>query len=278
MKSELELLLEQNHIDINSEEFQMKFAKIFKEKLKENIRNMDVSQLDDAVSVLLKVGFAESNEEKLSYIHRALELDPDCLGAKLMLAEFKETAFEAVNYLEEVLEDAKGRLIKEGYFKKQNIGHFMEHLDTSSYISGLYALMFLYRDLNGYKRAIYLGEEMKRLDDTDHKHVHFDLLGLYAQVEDDQKINKMCKNCNDKCILYFIVMMVLYFKKGNFRKAKEYLEEVMKINPYFVSYFDNNNDKPASKEENEIFRIVDNYCYLFENDFLKEFIVKKGNV
>ena len=278
MKSELELLLEQNHIDINSEEFKVKFAEVFAQKLKENIEKTDLSTVDNSFTALLKISTSKNDEERLACINRALEIDPDCLEAKLLLTEYKKGHFETIKYLKKILEEARVKLTKEGYFKKQNIGHFMDEMSTASYIAGLYELMLFYIDLDGFKRAIYLGEEMKRLDHTDAKHVHFDLLGLYAQVDDDQKINKMCKNCDNKCILYYIARMVLYFKKGNFKKAKEYLEEIIKINPFFITYFEDEVDEPKDAKEVEVFKIVSNYYYLFENDYLKEFIVKKGDV
>lgn len=168
-----------------------------------------------------------------------------------------EDVFEAITSLEQELESEKNKLIQTGILKKSNIGHLASILEGQEYIDGLYHLMILYIEIYGFKRAINIGEEMLRLDREYMPHLHAIVVSLYAYFEDDAKINKVCKKCNRPCIIYFISMMIVYYKKGNFSKAKEYLELINRTNKTFIPYFEG---KKVRGEEAE------------------EFIIKRGNV
>ena len=138
-------------------------------------------------------------------------------------------------------------------------------------------LMILYIEIYRYKRAINIGEEMLRLDREYMPHLHAIVVSLYAYFEDDAKINKVCKKCNRPCIIYFISMMIVYYKKGNFSKAKEYLELINRTNKTFIPYFEGK--KVRGEEADIVIHFVKELNYLFDTaPYIKEFIIKRGNV
>ena len=188
-----------------------------------------------------------------------------------------EDVFEAITSLEQELESEKNKLIQTGILKKSNIGHLASILEGQEYIDGLYHLMILYIEIYGFKRAINIGEEMLRLDREYMPHLHAIVVSLYAYFEDDAKINKVCKKCNRPCIIYFISMMIVYYKKGNFSKAKEYLELINRTNKTFIPYFEGK--KVRGEEADIVIHFVKELNYLFDTaPYIKEFIIKRGNV
>ncbi len=188
-----------------------------------------------------------------------------------------DNKFEAIVELEEMLNMKKEELISAGILKKTNIGHLADILEGQEYIECLYQLMVLYIEINGFKRAINIGEEILRLDREYFPHLHAIVVTLYAYFEDDNKVNKICKKCDKPCIIYFISMMIMYYKKGNFSKAKEYLELVERVNSCFIPYF---KGKKVKGEEGEIINgLVKDFDYLFNSaPFIKDFIINKGNI
>lgn len=188
-----------------------------------------------------------------------------------------EDVFEAITSLEQELESEKNKLIQTGILKKSNIGHLASILEGQEYIDGLYHLMILYIEIYGFKRAINIGEEMLRLDREYMPHLYAIVVSLYAYFEDDAKINKVCKKCNRPCIIYFISMMIVYYKKGNFSKAKEYLELINRTNKTFIPYFEG---KEIEREEADIvIHFIKELNYLFDTaPYIKDFIIKRGNV
>ena len=188
-----------------------------------------------------------------------------------------EDVFEAITSLEHELESEKNKLIQAGILKKTNIGHLASILEGQEYIDDLYHLMILYIKIYGFKRAINIGEEILRLDSLYMLHLHAIVVSLYAYFEDDVKINKVCKKCNRPCIIYFISMMIVYYKKGNFSKAKEYLELIEQTNSAFGPYF--KGKKVKGEEANVVISMVKEFNYLFDTaPYIEEFIAKKGKV
>lgn len=188
-----------------------------------------------------------------------------------------EDVFQAITSLEQELESEKNHLIQAGILKKSNIGHLASIYEGQEYIDNLYHLMILYIEINGFKRAINIGEEILRLDSGYMLHLHAIVVSLYACFEDDVKINKVCRKCNRPCIIYFISMMIVYYKKGNFSKAKEYLELIEQTNSAFIPYF--KGKKVKGEEARVVMDMVEELDYLFDTaPYIKDFIIKRGNV
>ena len=184
-----------------------------------------------------------------------------------------EDVFHAITSLEQELESEKNKLIQAGILKKSNIGHLSSIYEGQEYIDNLHHLMILYIEINGFKRAINIGEEILRLDSLYMQHLHAIVVSLYAYFEDDVKINKVCKKCNRPCIIYFISMMIVYYKKGNFSKAKEYLKLIEQTNSAFIPYF--KGKKVEGEEANIVISMVKELNYLFDTaPYIKDFIIK----
>ena len=228
------------------------------------------------INYITKATHADNEKDRIKYAKKALKEDPDCLEAKVLLAKSKNR-FEAIKELEEILEEEKDRLIKIGILKKKNVGSFALTLEGMLYIDAMYELMLLYMEINGFKRAIYLGEEIMRLDSNYMPHLHSIVVSLYAYFEDEQRINKICKNCGRPCIIYFISMMTVYYKKGNFKKAQEYLDLINRTNSCFIPYFKGKRVK--GEEADVVLNIVKDFNYLFDSTpYIDEFIKMGGNI
>ena len=226
----------------------------------EYITNMDMDQ--DELKELTKV-FHEVYDHEDPFYDKAM-------SAK------DKSVFEAIRELEEMLEEERVRLTNLGILKKGNLGRVSSTYEGEAYIDGLNELMLLYLEIHGYKRALYLSEEIDRLDHENKPHMHAIYVSLCAYFEDEQKIKKVCKNCNRPCIIYFMSMMVLYFKRGNFDKAKEFLNLINSTNNTFIPFFQGK--KIKGEEAQIVLSVVKDFDYLFDNQYIKEFIKNRGNV
>ena len=188
-----------------------------------------------------------------------------------------KSIFSKIRYLEEVIKKKREELVRSGVFKKSNLGSLSSIPDGAAYIDTLYELMKMYVEIRGFKKAINIGEEIMRLDNDYMPHVHAIVVSLDAYFEDEGRIFKICRKCNRPCIIYFVSMMIVYYKKGNFKKAQEYLELVNKVNSCFIPYF---KGKKIKGEEADIVRsIIKDFDYLIDSaPHIDEFIIKKGNV
>lgn len=218
----------------------------------------------------------------LKYVHKALELYPDCFLAKVCLIA-NQDIFDYIVHLEEMLSVEEKRLNNTGFMKKYRKG-LVFTLDGEDYLKGMNELIQTYMKIGGFFKASKLAEKILLLDNTDVLGVRFVLAGLYALLEEESKLIKLYHSRKEEYIPYYLSFMCLYYKRGDFKKAKEYLELIEKKNPYFVSYVEKNLEQKTPEnvklgEESEVIMILDEMHYLIDFiPYIKDFIIKRGNV
>ena len=117
-----------------------------------------------------------------------------------------------------------------------------------------------------HNKAIQVGEEMLRLNKNDNLGIRFQLMPLYAKMCNEMKALKLYKQGADeqKSSFYLLALALLYFKLGDWPKAKSYLETLKQEYPItkklirsikkgdqsiFQPYLDNPPYAPFSDEE-----------------------------
>ena len=114
--------------------------------------------------------------------------------------------------------------------------------------------------------------------------VRMTLAGLYACLEEESKLVKLYRSRKEKYIPYDLSFMCLYYKRGDFDKAKEYLEVIEQKNAFFIPYVLENKEKEKPKgakvgTENEVITVLTEMKYLIDSTYhIKDFIIKRGNV
>ena len=221
-------------------------------------------------------------KHNLKDIHKTLEIYPDCFLAKVYLALDKDK-WVLIRDLEEMIDQEEKRLYKTGFMKKYKTGLEFT-LDGEDYLKGINELIKAYIEIGGFFRASKLAEKILLLDKTDILAIRFVLAGLYALLEEESKLVKLYRSRKENYLPYDLSFMCLYYKRGDFRKAKEYLELIDKKNPYFISYVEKGIEKEIPKnaklgEESEVITVITEMGYLIDfTPHIKEFIIKRGNI
>lgn len=221
-------------------------------------------------------------KHNLRDIHKTLEIYPDCFLAKVYLALDKDK-WVLIRDLEEMIDQEEKRLYKTGFMKKYKKGLEFT-LEGEDYLKGINELIKAYINIGGFFRASKLAEKILLLDKTDILAIRFVLAGLYALLEEESKLVKLYRSRKENYLPYDLSFMCLYYKRGDFRKAKEYLELIDKKNPYFISYVEKGIEKEIPKnaklgEESEVITVITEMGYLIDfTPHIKEFIIKRGNI
>ena len=263
------------------EKTDIKNEKELNEKLQEFIQKYNAGEieykntiLDDAYELLNKAENTKSKTQAIKYAKEAYNMCPSCFDAVLFQVHLEDNPLKRWKLLEEGLEFEKDRLEKEKYFKKDNIGHFYGIYKTRPYIRGLFTKAD-YLILDGkIKQARDVCKEILRLNENDNIGARYLLMAIYAFLEEENDMLKLYKKYYEENLEMLFPLFILYYKQGNDKKAKEYLDKINKANPNFIKFF-----KGTMKENKNVPKRY--YCkgdssevimYFTQYDFLVETI------
>jgi len=193
--------------------------------------------MDKAYELLEKADNAKSKKQAIKYAKEALEVCPDCFDAVLFLADLEDNIIKKEKILDEGLEREKERLTEEGYFEEDNIGIFYGMFETRPYIRGLYIKALLSAKLGKMKIARDVCEEILRLNENDNTGARYLLMAVYSFLEEEDNVLKLYKKYKEEDLMMLAPIMILYYKQSNYKKAKEYLKKIDKVNPNFRKFF-----------------------------------------
>ena len=249
------------------------------EKLQEFIKKYNAGEmdyentiLDEAYELLEKAENTKSKTQAIKYAKEAYETCPDCFDAILFQVHLEDNPLKRWKLLDEGLEAEKNRLTKEKYFDKENIGHFYGIFETRPYIRGLYAKAD-YLILDGkIKQARDVCKEILRLNENDNTGARYLLMAIYAYFEEENDMLKLYKKYPEENLEMLFPLFILYYKQGNDKKAKEYLDRINKANPHFIKFFKGtmkeNTDIPyrhyAKGDSSEVIMYFREYDFLVE--------------
>lgn len=222
--------------DCSEEELNEKLQE-FIEKYNNNEIEYESTNLDKAYELLEKAQNARSKKQALKLAKEAYETYPECFDAVIFLADLEEDEQKKVEILENGLIKEKERLEKEGYFEKDNIGHFYGIFETRPYIRGLNAkAIFLVTD-GKLKQARDVCKEILRLNEHDNIGARYLLMAIYATLEDEKECLSLYKKYDEESFSMVFPLFVLYYKLGDDKKANDYLSKVNKLNKHLVEFF-----------------------------------------
>ncbi len=228
--------------------------------------------LDDAYELLGKAENAKSKIQALKYAKEAYEKCSDCFDAIIFQTHLENNPLKRWKLLDDGLTAEKNRLLKEEFFKKDNIGNFYGIFETRPYIRGLYTKAD-YLVLDGkIKQARDVCKEILKLNENDNMGARYLLMAIYAFLEEENDMLKLYKRYPEENLGMLFPLFALYYKKGNDKKAKEYLDKINKENPHFLKYFNNtikeNKDMPASYyspgDSSEVIMYFNEYFFLID--------------
>lgn len=193
--------------------------------------------LDDAYELLEQAENAKTKNQALKLAKEAYKMCSACFDAVLFQVDLEENSIKREKMLNEGLDFEKNRLEKEGYFQKDNIGHFYGIFETRPYIRGLYIkASYLITD-GKIKQARDICMEILRLNNNDNTGARYLLMAIYAYLEEEKEMLKLYKKYPEEDLEMLFPQFAIYYKLGKDKEAKELLERINKSNPNFIKLF-----------------------------------------
>lgn len=171
---------------------------------------------------------ATSMKDALKYAKEALKLDPHNYDAEAMIIDLKaKDETKLVRDLAKAVERATRHMEEEGYFEDEDIGHFWGILETRPYmrLRGKYVHSLLQCGMICQARREC--EELLRLCENDNMGMRYQLMHIYAYFEDEEAalaLHKRFDSYDETEML--LPLSILYYKKGNYTKAAQYLRKL----------------------------------------------------
>lgn len=241
----LQEFLKDNNVK-NIDEANEKFQEFIK-KYNNNEIEYKNTPLDDAYELLEEAENAKTKSQSIKLAKKAYEICPECFEAILFQVDLEEDSIKRMNLLNEGLSVEKERLEKQNYFTKDNMGIFYGMFETRLYIRGLYSKA-TYLLLDGkIKQARDICKEILKLNKNDNTGARYLLMAIYAYLEEENELLKLSKKYPEESLETLFPLFALYYKIGDDKKAKEYLNRINKANPHFLKLF-----KGTIKEDKDI--------------------------
>ena len=172
-----------------------------------------------------------SKKKSVEYLHKALELEPDNLDARLQLIlRTAEQPDERRLALQELLDAADKQMEKSGAFKEY-AGEFWTAFETRPYMRVRYTYFDVLISCGMMRRAIDEGQRLLELCENDNLGVRYQLMHLYAYMEDEMHalaLHKQFDSYEETQML--LPLAVLYYKLNQFDKAEDYIKRLAKAN------------------------------------------------
>ncbi len=247
------------------------------EKIKEFIEKYNNGEmeykntpLDDAYEILEEAQYAANEKAAIKLAKKAYEMSPECFDAILFQCDLEKNAKKRMKLLNEGLEFEKNRLTKQKYFDKENIGIFYGIFETRPYIRGLVIKAEYLLEEGKLRQATNICKEVLTLNENDNLGARYLLMAIYATLEEEKDMLDLYKKYPEEDLEMLFPLFALYYKIGNDKKAKEYLNRIDKCNANFVKYF-KGTIKQSEKvnpgyysrgDSSEIFMYLERYDYL----------------
>ena len=173
--------------------------------------------------------WAASRKKRAEYLHKALELEPDNLDARLQLImrATDDQIEEQLLALQELLEAADKQMEKAGAFKEY-ASEFWTAPETRPYMRVRCTYFDVLIACGMMRRAIDEGQRLLELCENDNLGVRYQLMHLYAFMEDEMHALALHKQygANEETQM----LAVLYYKMNQLGKAEDYIKRLAKVN------------------------------------------------
>ena len=175
---------------------------------------------------------ATSKKKHMEYLRKALELEPDNLDARLQMitCTTEHHLDEQRLALQELLALAEQQMKKAGAFKEY-AGEFWTAPETRPYMRVRYTYFDVLISCGMMRRAIDEGQRLLELCENDNLGVRYQLMHLYAYMEDELHalaLHKQFDSYEETQML--LPLAVLYYKLNQFDKAEDYIKRLAKVN------------------------------------------------
>ena len=182
---------------------------------------------------------ANSEKEALKYARKALELDPDNLDAERIVATgSSKDPYVILDNLHRAVIHGTEVMKSRGFMTKEYIGDFWGVIETRPYMRLRDEFVNALIEGGMFRKAAAECEDMIRLCESDNLGVRYNLMHLYAYLEDERaalRLHKKFGGYEETQML--LPLSILYFKLYELDKAKDYLVRLVKANKDTKKFF-----------------------------------------
>lgn len=214
-----------------------KFTEDYNRNLPGRITEKTAKTADDYLE-LAEEAPTKAKAEK--YIKKALELEPDnmdAVSASLDLIE-NDRPWEYYQKLSEAVKKGTKLMEKKGFMDEDSIGKYWGILETRPYMRLLNRYAEFMEEAGMMSLAAKEYEEMIRLSENDNLGVRYSLMHVYAFLEQEEpalELHKRYDGYEETQML--LPLSVLYFKRGDFDKAEDFLKRLCAANKDTKKFF-----------------------------------------
>jgi len=195
---------------------------------------------------------ADSIEEAMWLVNKALKLDPDCTDAqRLLVSVVASDPHNKLHLMREVVEKAE-RNFGEDFFRS-NMGSFWGMVSTRPYMRALLHLGELLVETNQSPKAVEVFERMLELNLDDNLGARYLLLGLYLAGQQTENARQLISRFSGELSASFAWARVMErWLAGALDEATAALKHARKVNPFAETYI--NGSRALPKDVPEYYR------------------------
>lgn len=175
---------------------------------------------------------AEEGYGQWALARQAMELDPDCAQAYLLLSQYEEEPQKQLGLLEQALAAAEKTIGKKQFESMR--GHFWGSLETRPYMQAKMVLAGVLWELRRFDDAITHYTEMLELNPTDNQGVRHVLITCLLERDHDAEAAKLLeKYIDDPTAAWLYSAALLAFRRnGDTPQSRQLLQQAADGNPY----------------------------------------------
>ena len=177
----------------------------------------------------------EAEDEKMARKHaqKALSIDPYCTDAETFLINLMDiTPEEMKKRYAKLIEKTESHLREEGYFE-DDMGSFYGVLETRPYMRIMKEYLDILILLGKYPVAVDQAKKMLELSENDNVGARHELMALYAMMGDVEGAEELHKAYPEESTSMLLPLILLYYSRDDYTKARRYLKIVDRKNPDF---------------------------------------------
>lgn len=214
-----------------------KILKAF-ELMKDKAIELECILPTEKAQLLVYEGWEAKGRTRRDLAERALEIDPECADAYVLLGEdelMKEVWTEAENYFRKAMELSRARLGEK--FFEEYAGKFWKIIDTRPYMRALRGLAEVLWKLERRAESIDSFKELLRLNTADDQGNH-NRLSLYLLIENrNEELDRLFEQYQDKTAARFYNKALVKFRLENdSEKSRSILTKAFNFNKHVPIY------------------------------------------
>ncbi|MEN6427705.1 MAG: hypothetical protein ABFE13_20310 [Phycisphaerales bacterium] len=217
--------------------------------------------LEKAQDIVFRA-YSVMGRKQIHMARKALEVDPNCADAYILLAERTPIQDKQLEYYRQALQAAE-RTIAPEVFEK-DAGHFWEVIQTRPYVRARFRLAECLNKMGRLQEASEHFCELLRLDSGDSQGARFWFWPCLLRLGKDAEVEKLLKqNRRDKddCTWVYTRALLTFRQKGATPLATRHLNQAIKNNPICAEYLMNGKGFPKPTPDGRELFYDDEGCY-----------------